>query len=144
MNYIDTKRLWRLSYHNYFWIVVITENRLYWDIPYLIWHGTRPHYKYMNILGGWVYIINGIVTGKKQDNIYNRYYFMGYIQLPKVFYYTGKQTNHIISTEHIMHDLMNITLVYLPRKSTHNGSCKFNGIQKVFFSSTIYINVIPR
>ena len=65
-------------------------------------------------------------------------------QLPKVFYYTGKQTNHIISTEHIMYDLMNITLVYLPRKSTHNGSCKFNGIQKVFFSSTIYINVIPR
>ena len=52
------------------------------------------------------------------------------MQIPQVFYYTGNNTNHIISTDHIMCSLINITPVCPLIKITHWGPYNFNGIQK--------------
>ena len=53
-----------------------------------------------------------------------------YVQLPQVFSHIGQYTDHIIYTEHIMHDLMNITPVYPMIKITPQVPCDFNGIHK--------------
>ena len=48
------------------------------DVPYFIWHGIRPSYKHIKILGVRVYIINGHATRKKLDNRSHWGYFMVY------------------------------------------------------------------
>ena len=47
---------------------VRNEIRLRGDVPYFLWHGTRPSYKHLKIWGFIVYIINGRATGNKLDD----------------------------------------------------------------------------
>ena len=47
---------------------------------------------------------------------------LGDVYLQHVLYYTGNQTNHVISTENIIHGLMNPTPMYPMRERTHNMS----------------------
>ena len=67
------------------------------------------------------------------------YLVLYHIHLPQVLSYTGNYTNHMISKEHIMHELMKITPVYTPRKRKHLGLCKLNKIHKVLLSRTVLI-----
>ena len=66
------------SYQYFIWLSCRTENILCGDVPYFLWHGTRPSYKHIKVWGLRVYIINKHVTIKKLDYRSHRGCFMGY------------------------------------------------------------------
>ena len=52
------------------------KNRLCGDVPYFLWHGTRPSYKHIKIWGVILYIINVHATRKKlYDRSYRGYFY---------------------------------------------------------------------
>ena len=57
------------------------------DVPYFLCYGTRPSYKYINIRGGRVCIIDEGATRRKIDDRSHRGYFMGYADPTGVFIY---------------------------------------------------------
>ena len=71
------KTLWCFEYQYAIWLSCQTENRLRGDVPYFLWHGTRPSYKHIKIWGVRVYIISGRTTRNKLDDRSHRGYFMG-------------------------------------------------------------------
>ena len=75
----------------------ITENSPRGDIPYLLGHGIRTHYKHTKIRVFGVCIIYGRVTRKKVDNRYNEVYLMRYAATTFLSYFE-KQTNNFIYT----------------------------------------------
>ena len=69
LNSIHKKELWCFSHQYDIWISCQTDNRLRGDATYFLWYVTIPLYKHINICGVRVYIINGIVTRNKIDDI---------------------------------------------------------------------------
>ena len=69
---------WCFAYHYDIWLSFQTENILRADVPYLLWHVTRPSHKHIKICGVRVYAINGLATRKKLDDRSHWDYFMGY------------------------------------------------------------------
>ena len=69
MKSIHNKELWHLYYHYAIWLSRGTKNILRDDVPYFLWHGSRPHYKHFIIWGFGIYIINGRVNRKKLDMV---------------------------------------------------------------------------
>ena len=47
MNSIHKKELWCFTYQYAIWLARQTENILFGDVPYFLWHGTRPSYKHI-------------------------------------------------------------------------------------------------
>ena len=69
MNSSHNKELGCFSYQYAIWISLQTDNRLCDDVPYFLWHGTKPSYKHIKIWGVIVYIINGSVTRNNPNYI---------------------------------------------------------------------------
>ena len=57
------------------------------DVPYFLWHGTRPSYKHIKIWGFIFYIINGLATRNKLDDRSHWGYFMGCVATTGVILY---------------------------------------------------------
>ena len=51
LNSIHKKELWCFDYHYSICLSRKTDNILCGDVPYLLWHGTRPSYKHIKIWG---------------------------------------------------------------------------------------------
>ena len=100
LNSNHKKELWCFVYQYSIWISHLNENRLRGDVPYLIWHGTRPSYKHIKIWGVRVYIING---RSKRKNIYDRphrVYFMGYAATAGFILYWKTYQPFVICIDH--------------------------------------------
>ena len=105
LNSSHKKEIWYFSYQYNIWISHRTENILRGDVPYLLWHVTRPSYKHIKILGVRVYIINGRSTRKKLDDRSHRDYFMGYAANTGVsIYWKPDQTFVIHRAHHVWFD----------------------------------------
>ena len=57
----------------------LSDNILRGDVPYFLWHGTKPSYKHIKLWGVRVYIMNGRVTRNIIDDISHRGYLMRYV-----------------------------------------------------------------
>ena len=88
------------AYQYAIWLSRKTENILRGDVPYFLWHGTRPSYKHIKIWGVRVYIINGRPTRKKLDDISHRGYFMVYADTTGVIIYWKPDQPFIIHRVH--------------------------------------------
>ena len=87
LNSIHKKELWCFSYQYTICLSCQTENTLRGDVPYFLWHGTRPSYKHIKIWVLRVYIINGRATRNKLDDISHWGYFMGYTATTRFIIY---------------------------------------------------------
>ena len=79
LNSSHKKVLWCFAYQYAIWISRRTDNIFRGDIPYFLWHVTRPPYNNIKIWGVRFYIINGRAARKKLDYRSHWGYFMGYV-----------------------------------------------------------------
>ena len=94
------KEFWYFAYQYAIWISLRTNNRLRGDVPYFLWHVTRPSYKHIKIWGVRVYIIIGRSTRNKLDDRSHRGYFMGCAATTGVILYWKPDQPFIIHIAH--------------------------------------------
>ena len=100
LNSSNKKELWCFAYQYAICLSRRNDNRLRGDVPYFIWHETRPLYKHIKIWGVRVYIINGNATRKKLYDISHWGYFMGYEATKGVIIYWKPDKPFIIYRAH--------------------------------------------
>ena len=105
LNSIHKKELWCFAHQYVIWLSHQTKNRFCGDIPFFLWHGTRPSYKHIKIWGLRVYIINGRATIKKLDDTSHRGYFMGYAVTTGIIIYCKPDQPFVIHiSNHVWFD----------------------------------------
>ena len=109
-------------------------NRFQGYVVYLLWHGSRPYYKKIEIWWVRVYSIKGHLTRNSLDNRSYCSYFKGYTQLLP----TGNHTILPISTETIILGLMSIIFIFSQNKINFPALYSLNNIQKVLFTIRIF------
>ena len=100
LNSSHKRELWLFAYHYVIWLSRRTDNILRGDVPYFLWHGTRPSYKHIKIWGVRVYIINERATRKKIDDRSHQGYFMGYAATTGVIIYWKPDQPFVIHRAH--------------------------------------------
>ena len=112
------------------------------DVPYSIWHGTRPSYKHINVWGVKLYIINGRATRNKLDDRSHRVYLMGYVATTRfILYWKPDQTFIIQIAHHVWFDEYNYCLSIEDKNTT--GSLLLRKDTEGNIQDSDLLNLIP-
>ena len=108
---MQKKELWLFGCYCAIYISRQNCNRFSGDVPFFIWHGSRPSYKHTKRWCVRFYIVNGDVTRNKINYRSHSGYFMGYTAtIGVILYWNPNQTFVVHRSHHVWFDEYNYCL----------------------------------